>query len=321
MAVSQQSAKGEIGQATKTTTTATATGRPLPTSDDVSAEAQDQDQDHTGETAADLPLDEMIAITYPNHLIRNPYELNWLSSAQRLLLDHFMSCTSLSLSCHPIIQSDFCTVLVPMALETPHLLAALLSFAATHRLALGLPQCQSQLDFLKCVSLQQLQAALGPQQRQSTQLSDAVVATTLTLCTTDIISGSRTPGSSWRLHLQGTAVIISDHLQHIRDSPEELSPSESLLWRWYLSIETLSLLCGNLAISPSPSSRTALQMRRIINNNEIDDLAGFSSSLIPVFGDINLLAMESIQQQHKQQQPQTTPLSDLPYPVPNRQLI
>ncbi|KAL1952669.1 hypothetical protein VTO42DRAFT_4551 [Malbranchea cinnamomea] len=243
--------------------------------------------------AEDLPLEQMIAITSADRLLRNPHELSWLSSSQRHLLDHFVSCTTVSLSCHQIIQRDFCAVLLPMALKTSHLLAALLACAATHRLSLGLPQSQTQLDFLKCVSLQQLRAVLAQPGRPVTE---AVIATTLTLCTADIISDGRKPGS-WRLHLQGSAAIIGEHLQHIRDSSEELTSSESLLWRWYLSIEALSLLCGNLAISPSPSSRISLQMRRMINDNEIDDLAGFSTSLIPVFSDINLLAMESIQQQ------------------------
>jgi hypothetical protein len=240
-----------------------------------------------------------------SELRKQPSEISWLSSSQRSLLDHFMSCTTVSLSCHPIIQHDFCKVLMPMALQTPHLLAAILAFAATHRVVLGLEQSESQLEFLKCVSLQQLRGVLAQPKRD---LTDAVVATTLTLCTADIISETRCPGS-WRLHLQGTASIMSEHLHHIRDSPEELSSTESLLWRWYLSIEALSLLCGNLAISPSPGSRIALQMRRIIQNNEIDDLAGFSASLIPVFGDINVLALESIEQRrHGQQEPPPAPI-------------
>lgn len=246
------------------------------------------------------------------------HDLSALPPSQRLLLDHFMSCTTVSLSCHPIIQHDFCKVLMPMALQTPHLLAAILAFAGVHRIALGLPQSTSQLEFLKCVSLQQLRAVLT---QPSSNLTDAVVATTLTLCTADIISDSRMPGS-WRLHLEGTAAIISAHLQQVRDSPEALSSTASLLWRWYLSIEALSLLCGNLAISPSPRSRMALQMRQIIKNNEIDDMAGFSASLIPVFGDINLLAQESSelwrrresQHQHQEQPPPEDDIgvSDMP---------
>ncbi|EEP82162.1 predicted protein [Uncinocarpus reesii 1704] len=218
---------------------------------------------------------------------RNPYELQWMAPAHRFLLDHFISCTTLSLSCHPVIQRTYCAVLVPMALQTPHLLVALLSLAATHRISLGLNQSAAQLDWFRFASLRQLQSALATPRRQ---LNDAVIATTLTLCTTDIVSDGKSPGS-WRAHLHGTAAIIAEHLQNTRDSGTSLSEATLLLWRWYSSIEAVTLLSGNLVISPG--SRTVLQLRRLIGKDEIDDLTGFSTALIPIFGDINLLAVES----------------------------
>ncbi|PGH00859.1 hypothetical protein AJ80_09111 [Polytolypa hystricis UAMH7299] len=259
-------------------------------------------------------------------LIRNPSPLSWLKPAYTSLLGHFTHYTSLSISCHHVAQHELCSALVPMALQTPHLLAALLSLAATHRVSLGQEQDQRELESLNSTSLKLLQNVLSRTTTQAntttTQLDDAVVATTLTLCMSDIVSHGQRP-RSWRLHLQGAAALIAAHMENIttttntttttnnnnsnNNNPPEttLSSTTALLWRWYLSIETISLLCGNLAISPS--SQTALQIqiqirRQIVGSDEIDDFAGFSTTLIPIFGGINVLAKEmGLQHQHQRQ--------------------
>ncbi|KAK2737814.1 hypothetical protein FQN57_007372 [Myotisia sp. PD_48] len=228
----------------------------------------------------------LLAHSVHQQIFQNPFEFHWMPKPQRALLDHFMSCTTSAISCHPVIQNTYCRVLVPMAVQTPHLYHALLSLSATHRLSLGLNQSLSELDYLKFTSLRQLQDALSHPQRH---LDEPVIATAITLCTSDLVSDGRSPGS-WRSHLQGATAVIAEHLQNARDS-ETLSEAKSLLWRWYLSIESVALLSGNLVVSTG--SRTALQMRRLITSDGIDDLTGFSSSLIPIFKDINLLAIES----------------------------
>ncbi|KAI1964912.1 hypothetical protein LOZ58_001603 [Ophidiomyces ophidiicola] len=145
----------------------------------------------------------------------------------------------------------------------------------------------AQLDALKAASLRCLQTALA---HPASHQADAVIASILTLCTADIVSDGRSPGS-WRSHLHGAAAVISHRLHAARGAGHPLAESTLLLWRWYLSIETITLLSGNVTISPG--SRTALQLRRLIGHDAIDDLAGFSTALIPIFGDINLLAVES----------------------------
>ncbi|KAI1980329.1 hypothetical protein LOZ51_005686 [Ophidiomyces ophidiicola] len=216
-----------------------------------------------------------------------PAPFGGLPAPHRFLLHHFISCTTLALSCHPAIQRAYCAVLVPLAARTPHLLVALLSLAATHRASLGLSQSIAQLDALKAASLRCLQTALA---HPASHQADAVIASILTLCTADIVSDGRSPGS-WRSHLHGAAAVISHRLHTARGAGHPLAESTLLLWRWYLSIETITLLSGNVTISPG--SRTALQLRRLIGHDAIDDLAGFSTALIPIFGDINLLAVES----------------------------
>ncbi|OJD11566.1 hypothetical protein AJ78_07689 [Emergomyces pasteurianus Ep9510] len=220
-------------------------------------------------------------------ILRNPDLLHWLHPTYSSLLDHFTTSTTRSLSCHKAAQQDFCTVLVPMALETPCLLAALLNLAATHRVSLGLEQSSTELDLLRAASLNQLRNEIS---QAEFQLDDATIATVLTLCITEIVSHGRSPGS-WRLHLQGAAAMISEHLKKIKPSLDSLSNATSLLWRWYFSMDTVALLCGNLEVSPG--SRVGLRIQDIFEHDEIDDLAGFPSSLVPIFKHINRLAMKS----------------------------
>ncbi|OJD25406.1 hypothetical protein ACJ73_03218 [Blastomyces percursus] len=244
-----------------------------------------------------------------NQMIRDPDLFGWLRPTYRSLLDHFISSTTRALSCHKVVQQDFCAVLVPMALQTPYLLVALLSLAATHRVSLGLEQNLTELDILSTTSLNQLQRVLS---QPNFHLDDAKIATTLTLCFTEIVSHGRSPGS-WRLHLQGAAAMISEHLKTVK-APLDSVPSAatSLLWRWYFSMETVSLLCGNLSVPPS--SRAGLLIQGIFERDEIDDLAGFPSSLVPIFKNINRLTMESSYAQNQSGNINTTSTMQPPQP-------
>lgn len=226
---------------------------------------------------------------FPNEcqLIRNPNELPTLSEHYRFLLKHFAVRTSHSLSCHPLIQHNFCEVLVPMALQTPHLLAALLGLTATHCASIGLKQSQAQIDFLHLTSLKRLQAVLS---QPSNCVDDAVVATILTLCTSDIISCGQSHGS-WRLHLQGAAAVIGNHWPRPEESPNSHASATSLLWRWFLSLEALSFLSGKSIAAPESQGTT--QFQSLPYRAAIDDFAGFSHSLTPIFREINRLAIEA----------------------------
>ncbi|PGG97616.1 hypothetical protein GX51_07248 [Blastomyces parvus] len=200
-----------------------------------------------------------------------------------------------------------------MALQTRCLLVALLSLAATHRLSLGLEQNLAELDILSAASLSELQNVLS---QPNFHLDDATIATTLTLCITEIVSHGRNPGS-WRLHLHGAAAMISEHLKTVHASLDSLSSATSLLWRWYFSIETVSLLCGNPSV-PS-SSRAGLLIQHVFDHNEIDDLAGFPSSLVPIFKDINRLTIES---DYAQNQPGNINATRTTHPLqPNNSII
>ena len=218
---------------------------------------------------------------------QNPDLLSWLPAPYRRLLDHFATCMTRSISAHESVQNSYCRTLVPMALGTSHLLAAVLSLAATHRQSLGLEQSEAQLAHLKTASVQQLRYSLATPDAFA---EDTELATTLVLCVSDIVSGSEKPGS-WRAHLQGAAAILGRQKSAQSNSPEN-AETATFLRRWYLSFETLALLSGKPMLSSG--SRTIMRLNREEIDDYIDDLSGFTTKLIPIYGEINLLAVERL---------------------------
>lgn len=60
---------------------------------------------------------------------------SWIPPVYMALLDHFLVKMTRSLSYHDGIQKDLCSLILPMALETSHLLAAVLLVSASHRVS------------------------------------------------------------------------------------------------------------------------------------------------------------------------------------------
>ncbi|KIW18840.1 hypothetical protein PV08_03129 [Exophiala spinifera] len=222
----------------------------------------------------------------PINIILNPDWLPWLSNVDRSLLNHFTLTVSSYLSLHQAMQNDFCTVLLPMALDTSngtHLLSAILGLAAIHQISLGSYTDEAYLAQLRYTSLQQLRLQrIG----QNAAVDEQSIATALTLCLCDILAGGEKP-KSWRLHLQGAATMIRNYFtMHPPDSGNIL-----VLWRWWKSLQSLSTLLGN------PASR--LEQKPLLglapsdSGDYIDLYDGFSTKLPPLIEEVDLLHAES----------------------------
>ncbi|KIV84589.1 hypothetical protein, variant [Exophiala sideris] len=220
----------------------------------------------------------------------NPDWLPWLPTEHRSLLHYFAESVAPCFSLHRIHHRIFCTSLVPMALATshgPHLLSAVLLAAATHQNALTRRKCE--IDSSKL-----LQTCLRHLRRQdlghSADLDNIAIATSLTLCLVDIMSGCP-KDPSWRTHLKG-ALALLDSSEHFDDSKTSTT-TRRVLWRWCRSFQTISLSCpsfnpGELTLSASLSA----ERREIETMDYIDLFDGFSTKLLPVFEEINDLCVE-----------------------------
>ncbi|KAI1609229.1 fungal-specific transcription factor domain-containing protein [Exophiala viscosa] len=219
-------------------------------------------------------------------LLPNPAWLPWLSNVDRSLLDHFTVTVTNYLSLHQTMQNDFCTVLLPMALDTSHgthLLSAILGLSAIHQISLGSYADEAYLAQLRFTSLQQLRLQnIG----HNASVDEQSIATALMLCLCDILAGGEKP-RSWRLHLQGAATMISNYFSnHEPDSGNIL-----VLWRLWKSLQSLSLLLGNSSLETA--ARPALTLAPPNESHYIDVYDGFSTKLLPVVDEVDTLYAES----------------------------
>ncbi|KIW85898.1 hypothetical protein Z517_01291 [Fonsecaea pedrosoi CBS 271.37] len=198
-----------------------------------------------------------------------------LREESKPLFDYFINRVTISISCHKGIQDEICSVIVPMAMQVPHLLTATLALAAAHRHTSGLFEGDCQFELMKGSSLMQLRSALD---RFSPSENDKVLATTLLLCLADVISPA-TSTSSWRPHLYGAATLSA---QHSRSNGASLSSISSFLMRKYRALQAVALACC--------SKRFEAQILTTPYNEvdaRIDDLAGYSTTLMPILEEIN----------------------------------
>jgi len=219
-------------------------------------------------------------------LIPNPAWLPWLSNVDRSLLNHFTVTVTNYLSLHQTMQNDFCTVLLPMAIDTSHgthLLSAILGLSAIHQISLGSYADEAYLAQLRFTSLQQLRLQnIG----HNASVDEQSIATALMLCLCDILAGGEKP-RSWRLHLQGAATMISNYFaNHEPDSGNIL-----VLWRLWKSLQSLSLLLGNSSLETA--ARPALTLAPPNESHYIDVYDGFSTKLLPVVDEVDTLYAES----------------------------
>jgi hypothetical protein len=219
-------------------------------------------------------------------LTRSLDALTLTNVTERSLLHHFTSEASRITSCHPQIQVDFCQLLIPIALEYPALLSAILALSSIHKTSLYQPQGEpNEIITHKTSSIIKLRSDLSqPNERMRT----AALATILTLCMCEIHSGADKP-RSWRLHLEGAKALIAS----ISEDANPTSAS-SLLRRWYTSIEALAAITakGLPAGQLTPGSASVPDHTESSEQIYLDDYFGFSTDLPAAFKEIGAAAWE-----------------------------
>ncbi|KIX92191.1 uncharacterized protein Z520_12072 [Fonsecaea multimorphosa CBS 102226] len=164
-----------------------------------------------------------------------------------------------------------------MAMHVPHLLSATLALAAAHRRTSGLFQGSCQVELMKGKSLTQLRSALD---QFSPTENDNVLATTLLLCMAEVISPA-TSTASWRSHLYGAATLSA---QHARSSGSSVSSTSRFLRRKNRALQAVALACCSKTFEGH-----IITAHHDEGDAYIDDLAGYSPTLLPIFEEINSL--------------------------------
>lgn len=216
----------------------------------------------------ELPLLESPVLSTP----RSGLELYPMTLRSKNLLGYFQYGMSRSLSCHEGIQNDICSALIPMAMESSHLFAAMLCAAGSHRLSIGLENLDDVLR-LRSIAIHRLTETLTSSDPYNLI---SALATSLVLCMSEVVSPDATAGD-WRVHLSGASAL----LKRLDGSPQIDESSTRYLRRFYASLRVIAAGCG---ISEGQGLYEDDAMKK---QDYIDDLAGFSTALVPVFESIS----------------------------------
>ena len=218
------------------------------------------------------------------------------------LLSYFTEGILASLSCHPSIHEDLCRGLVPVALDSPHLLSACLALSAAGFLSRGLSDVDGinisrVLGHLQTSGLSLLRTAL-----ESGHMDESLLATCLIWCLADVFACRQGVVSSWRIHLQGIKALI-DGNQTFRNfgagSGTAVHTAMRHLHLLYLSLQTLPYVPSpdSSSTKPSPvSSRSILPPPREPENwpaaasQSIDGFLGYSEELLHVLQQIDQIS-------------------------------
>ncbi|KAI6779421.1 C6 finger domain-containingprotein [Emericellopsis cladophorae] len=216
-----------------------------------------------------------------------------LPSRYQRLLSYFTDDILASLSVHPSIHADLRRGLVPVALESPHLLSACLALAAAGFQSRGVRAIDGTdvtriLDHLQSSGLSLLRSTLG-----SGQSSTALLATCLIWCLADVFA-SRQGTTSWRVHLKGIKALISTNATYRRfqshDAQSEVTAMRHL-YQLYLALETLPYVPALEEAEQPPLARDGGGDEGDVGNSPgIDGFLGYSEELLHVLRDIDRIA-------------------------------
>lgn len=198
-----------------------------------------------------------------------------------MLIHHFIDASLPLFGTSIIVQERIRPTLLPLLASTNHgfsLLAAVLSFASTHRMNLGLHQDVAEIEYWKDMGVGHLRRPIV-QEDESTD--NVFAATALVLCLRDVISDEDQP-FSWKLHLQGAFTVLS---RKSRNSTAEGASIRRILKRIAGGLQLRSPLPLPVWL-PSPGSMDTKQGR--FNSG----MCGLPEELAEVLFDIRMLRLE-----------------------------
>lgn len=187
----------------------------------------------------------------------------------------------------PAAPGIFVHQLVNRALETPHLLHALLASASSHHGRLvGDTAATSRTTTLKFTNfaVSGLRTALS----RAEEMPKAETAmTALTLCTNDICNGNR---DIWRAHLSGATRLLAAFLERQAEASSVADPFDLCLVKWFATLDIMANLTG---VSASPTDREPCWFLDKIPGTQVgyvDDISGYSLELIPMLAQLGRIA-------------------------------
>jgi hypothetical protein len=191
----------------------------------------------------------------------------------------------------PLASQTFLTRLLSSAMETPHLLFAILATSDSHarrRLPTSNPE-NTTLNYTNN-AISGLRAALSLSNERNPHRAVEMAMTAMALCTNDVCNGNI---DLFRVHLSGVRGMLVSGLVSGRNTKDPLA---MYLFKWFAALDVSAglslfhqstLLSGGLyrsyrAAIPAPGGET----------DGVDDICGYSLDLLPILAEVGELARE-----------------------------
>ncbi|PWY89646.1 hypothetical protein BO94DRAFT_545618 [Aspergillus sclerotioniger CBS 115572] len=204
----------------------------------------------------------------------------FLSSAESKFFMHVLA-TQTAPVFFPAAPKLFVDRLISAALDTPHLLYALLASACSHHGRLI--GDNSGTSWTACLKFTNLAiSGLNSALNEPTQMLQAETAmTAMTLCTNDVCNGNM---NVWQMHLAGVMRLLTAFLKQ----PSNMADSFTLcLVKWFTTLDVLAGVSSSTSITHG-----LLEHFLETRPSEVDDICGYSLELVPALTRIGQLARQ-----------------------------
>ncbi|KAE8146334.1 hypothetical protein BDV25DRAFT_52436 [Aspergillus avenaceus] len=187
----------------------------------------------------------------------------------------------------PAAPQAFVSELISHALNTSHLLHALLAAACSHHGRLvGDITARSRTTILKYTNsaISGLRTALCETARS---LNVKTALTALVLCTNDICNGTK---DIWKAHLLGAMRLLVGFLDHQTNGSIVTDPFALCLVKWFATLDTMANLSGIYTNADDRDHYWYLDRIPNVHSGYVDDISGYSPELIPILARLGQLS-------------------------------
>lgn len=213
------------------------------------------------------------------------------SPDSHFLMHHFVTQTIRVL--FPLAPPVFGQTLVATAMETPHLLHALLAASCSHYARLVQKPSAHQLTVLKFTNLAVagLRAALAD---PTETLRPETAMTAMVLCTNDVCNGN---ARTWKVHLSGVTQLLTALLARHKTADGDPDPFFLCLLKWFAALDILAGLSGTHEGCVNDGQYWNLTRNPNCGNGHVDEICGYSTQLMPLLARIGQLARRNVHEQ------------------------
>lgn len=211
-----------------------------------------------------------------------------LSEESRFLMHTFATQTAQML--FPAVPEFFLQRMISAAMETPHLLHALLASSCSHhsRLTqdLGPRPKMICLKYTNMAIAGLREALCDPKKATKPE----TVTTAMALCMNDVCNGNM---KIWRTHLRGVLRILMALLEHQRVSLKVMNdPFIQCLVKWFKTMDILAALSGVHGECIHNPGNGPLNSLSDHTTWHVDEISGYSLELIPILAEVSNLASQ-----------------------------